>query len=137
MNKCPSRLSVLVVEDDVYMQMLMPKLFEEHDLPVYIAGNGAHAIHLMKEIETEQLLIILDLSMPVMNGFEFLRSWGLEQENFDSSNTMIYIHSSCNADVTDLKDRYEQSVKGFIDKPATGDMIHTIIRPLLPLKCAC
>ena len=40
MNKCPSRLSVLVVEDDVYMQMLMPKLFEEYDLPVYIAGNG-------------------------------------------------------------------------------------------------
>lgn len=138
MKNCPSpHLSVLVVEDDIYMQMLMPKLFERYDLPVYVADNGAHAMHMLKEIETEKLVIILDLSMPVMNGFEFLRSWGAEQDHFDISNTMIYIHSTCNAEVTGLKDLYQNSVKGFIAKPATCAMIHTIIEPLLAMKYAC
>ncbi len=138
MKNYPSpHLSVLVVEDDAFMQMLMPKLFEPYDLPVYVADNGAHAIHMLKKIETEKLVIILDLSMPVMNGFEFLNSWGLEQENFDSSNTMIYIHSTCaNTEVNSLKRKYEKSVKGSISKPATCEMIHTIIEPLLAMKYA-
>jgi PAS domain S-box-containing protein len=62
---------VLVVEDDPSTRELIRRTLEGQDLRVVEAENGRMALDRMKE-ETPAL-IVLDLMMPVMDGFEFLQ----------------------------------------------------------------
>ena len=62
---------VLVVEDDPSTRELVRRTLEGRGLRVSEAGNGRIALDRMEE-ETPAL-IVLDLMMPVMDGFEFLQ----------------------------------------------------------------
>ncbi|EDN65845.1 two-component response regulator [Beggiatoa sp. PS] len=61
---------VMIIEDDEIQRYAMAALFEFKNLPVLPAENGQIALELL-EHKTPSL-ILLDLVMPVMDGFEFL-----------------------------------------------------------------
>jgi PAS domain S-box-containing protein len=63
---CP----VLLVEDDVATRTLMVQALEKAGWMVSEAGNGQEALDMMPDIQPR--LILLDLMMPVMDGFGFL-----------------------------------------------------------------
>jgi CheY-like chemotaxis protein/anti-sigma regulatory factor (Ser/Thr protein kinase) len=62
--------SVMLVEDDLPTRSVMARLLEKMDWMVYEAGNGQEALDLLGQHKPN--LILLDLMMPVMDGFEFL-----------------------------------------------------------------
>jgi PAS domain S-box-containing protein len=64
---CP----VLVVEDDPSSRELLKTILERENWSVATAENGAAALKKLKEEDFE--LILLDLMMPEMDGFEFTR----------------------------------------------------------------
>ncbi|MFC6229015.1 response regulator [Paenibacillus allorhizosphaerae] len=73
MNKyVPNRAdhSVLVIEDDTTTSEMMAKLLEKEGYSVTQAGNGRIALECMKREVPE--LILLDLMMPEMDGFQFV-----------------------------------------------------------------
>ena len=61
---------VLVVEDDEETRSIMARTLEKEDCDVMQAGNGREALEQMAQIKPD--LILLDLLMPVMDGFDFL-----------------------------------------------------------------
>ena len=61
---------VLVVEDDEETRNIMARTMEKEDWDVMQAGNGREALEQMTQIKPD--LILLDLMMPVMDGFDFL-----------------------------------------------------------------
>src|SRR4051812_23576179 len=63
--------SVLVVEDDRDIREALSDLLEMEGFKVYTAGNGKEALSVLKEISSP-CVVLLDLFMPVMSGFEFL-----------------------------------------------------------------
>ena len=63
---------VLVVEDDPAVQALTQRTIERLGLQAVVAGNGREALDWLADHPTPSL-ILLDLLMPVMDGFEFLR----------------------------------------------------------------
>jgi chemotaxis response regulator CheB len=65
--------SVLIVDDNAYIRRVLCELFKrEADLEVCgEAGNGKEAIEKAQELRPD--LIVLDLSMPVMNGLDAAR----------------------------------------------------------------
>ena len=63
--------NVLVVDDDLSTRQLLNKMISKEGLSVKLAENGKDAISKIKKTNFE--LIILDLVMPVMDGFEFLK----------------------------------------------------------------
>lgn len=63
--------NILVVEDDFLNRELVGEQVEEL-ANVETAANGAAAMEKLREFRPD--LVVLDLNMPVMNGFEFLRS---------------------------------------------------------------
>lgn len=67
MGKC-----VLVVDDHAVVRELVCSLFRAEGFQVRDAANGAEAVR--KAQESNPDLIILDLAMPVMNGFEAARA---------------------------------------------------------------
>ncbi len=63
--------TVLVVEDDKNLSKMLDFLFVAKGLATVSAGDGAEALRVMKR--TNPQAVILDLMMPVMDGYEFLR----------------------------------------------------------------
>jgi len=61
---------VLVVEDDASARDLMARALEGEGWRVCAAENGRAALQMMAEAQPD--LIVLDLMMPDMDGFEFL-----------------------------------------------------------------
>ena len=64
------RRPVLVVEDDADQRTLLTELLEVEGYRVLVAENGASAIDLLHRTP-EVGLILLDLMMPVMDGYQF------------------------------------------------------------------
>lgn len=62
---------ILVVEDDKHTQRLFQAVLEANSYTVSLAGNGAEALELMDREHID--LVVLDIMMPVMNGYEFTR----------------------------------------------------------------
>jgi CheY-like chemotaxis protein len=60
----------LVVEDDVETQEVTRRLLEKAGIQVMVAENGRVALERLAENQPE--LILLDLTMPEMDGFEFV-----------------------------------------------------------------
>lgn len=63
-----TKLHVLVVDDELDNRVMMRYFLESWGYEVTLAGNGAEAL---EKVRTEPPdLVLLDLEMPVMNGFE-------------------------------------------------------------------
>ena len=62
--------SVLLVEDDQPTREMMARTLEKSDWTVSEAGNGREALERLAQQKPR--LILLDLMMPVMDGFDFL-----------------------------------------------------------------
>ncbi len=71
-RRSPSPCSVLLVEDQADQRALMRRMLEQEGCAVTEAGNGRDALERIAESPPE--LIVLDLMMPEMDGFEFLEA---------------------------------------------------------------
>ena len=66
-----TRHRVCVVEDDVDLRRTLSEALEAQGYEVMVAANGAEALDALRQEATPPCLILLDLMMPVMNGYEF------------------------------------------------------------------
>src|SRR4051812_10456289 len=62
---------VMVVDDDSEMRQMTTSLLTDHGYQVIVAAHGRDAIERLREQCPD--VIVLDLNMPVMNGWEFRR----------------------------------------------------------------
>jgi CheY-like chemotaxis protein len=62
---------VLVVEDDVDICEAMRQMLEWEGYDVSCAGNGREALEALRSSAANASLILLDLRMPVMDGYAF------------------------------------------------------------------
>ena len=66
--------TVLLVDDYADARATVRDLLEEHGYPVIEAANGQQALNLLVSQKESRIgLIVLDLQMPVMDGWEFLK----------------------------------------------------------------
>ena len=76
---CPEDICpVLLVEDDVETREMMARTLDKAGWAVSEAGNGQEALDSMVELQPR--LILLDLMMPVMDGFDFLTALRVRPE---------------------------------------------------------
>lgn len=61
---------VLVVDDEPAIRALVAKIVERAGFAVDIAADGAEAVEKVKE--TDYAVIVLDLMMPAISGYEFV-----------------------------------------------------------------
>src|SRR6186713_1225362 len=67
---------ILVAEDEPLIRALVTMAFEAEGYEVDTAADGAEA--LAKAFRQPPQAIVLDLMMPVMNGWDFLEAWQRE-----------------------------------------------------------
>lgn len=64
--------TVLVVDDDQPIRDVLQMMLELEDYGVLLASNGKEALETLAKSPTPPCLILLDLMMPVMNGWQFV-----------------------------------------------------------------
>ncbi len=84
-------LWVLVVDDDPYIRDVVAQLLEGEGYQIKEATNGAEALGVVNEAQHQPNVILLDLMMPVMDGWEFARRL---QEHIPPLNIPIIVLSA-------------------------------------------
>lgn len=80
----PLKKTILIVEDDESIRESLEELLEAEGFDVLLAENGQEAIDLLDK-KPPVKLILLDLSMPVMDGKTFL---GVFASRFPETKTL-------------------------------------------------
>ena len=97
--------SILIVEDDEITREMLRKSLEKNDFKVRSAVNGKEALE--KVSETKPGLIILDLMMPEMDGFEFAERLRENKEWLDIPVVVITAKDLTKEDHSRLKGNVE------------------------------
>lgn len=114
-------LKVLIIDDDDIVLLVERKMLQRCNLsaqPISFKG-GKPALEYISGIDDEEdVLILLDINMPEMNGWEFLS----QLEVLDKKNKIFVIMVTSSVDRYDkeLAQKYSRVI-GFIEKPITVD----------------
>ncbi len=71
---------VLVVEDDCAIRDVVREILESEGFGVRVAAHGADALAVLRASSPRPRVILLDLMMPVMDGWEFRRALKADPE---------------------------------------------------------
>ena len=66
-------LKICLIEDDDSLRFTIKEILEKQGVKIIEAENGKLGMKVLEKEEIKPDLILLDLMMPVMNGFEFLK----------------------------------------------------------------
>ncbi|MFN8388834.1 MAG: PAS domain S-box protein [Bdellovibrionota bacterium] len=120
----------LVVDDEERTRSIIREMLEHYGYRVLIAENGIRAVELFREHADELTGVLLDLTMPKMNGEE---TW---QELFQIRRDVPVILTSGYSEM-EAADRFRgKAIAGFIQKPYHPDDLKKKIDELLP-KAQC
>ena len=125
----------LLVDDDDTTNFLNRRLFERMAVTdtVLVAGNGQQALDLLRthcELPTTAPscpnLILLDMKMPLMNGFEFLQAFAQRSPRTGPPAVVIMLTTSLNPD--DVARMQNLPIGGYLTKPLTSEKITHILQ---------
>ena len=72
MEQKNASVPILVVDDDLAIRTMLETVLEDEGYQVVLAGNGQEALEQVRR--QRPALVLLDLMMPIMNGWEFLET---------------------------------------------------------------
>ncbi|WP_291130805.1 response regulator [Flavobacterium sp. UBA7682] len=127
-------LLALVDDDDTFI-FITKKIIEKtnHVKEVKVFNNGLDALNYLKDnLNTQYKLpeiIFLDLSMPIMDGWQFLDEFTSIESN-NVKKIIIYICSSSISPHDIMKAKKISAVTDYIIKPVTKDRFTEIILAL-------
>ena len=130
MNKIDT---VCIIDDDGLYTMLLKKKLEKMGLcqNVQSYANGENAIlTIKKSLDSNGHLpdvILLDINMPVMNGWEFMEEFVKLLPEIDKKIT-IYISSSSIAIEDKMKATTYQAIQSYLTKPIENDTLINIMK---------
>lgn len=125
-----SRFSIIIVDDVPLNVTLVSKMLSRFDFDIRTAGNG---LECMREVIARKPdLILLDIMMPIMDGFEFLSRI---RANPLLNDIRIVVLSALNTS-DDIVKAYNLGANDFITKPILlSKLTHSIATQLdIPLE---
>lgn len=123
---------VLVIDDDETTNKLSHQIITKLDFAqeIKICYNGAEAIDFLMDYSREHLqhspeLILIDITMPVMNGFEFIESY--QKMNFTNKDRVTSVILTSSSDLKDIRKAKRMGVQDYLIKPLTkGNLIQLL-----------
>lgn len=126
------KTTIMIVEDDPMQQLLLSEALSEDDYHLIIASNGQEAVDSFKKHLPE--LVILDVYMPIMNGFDVCKTIrSLDEGKY----TSILIATSAEDD-SSINKAFEVGATDFIIKPINWTILrHRIVYSLRAKNNLC
>lgn len=119
----PAKINLLLVDDDdVATESVMRSLARcEMNPEVVTAEHGLEALDILQGRHPDKhihkpYLVLLDLNMPRMNGFEFLENLRADDKLRDA---VVFVLTTSDAD-TDRTRAYHENIAGYMVKSCVG-----------------
>ncbi len=135
----PSPLHVLLVEDDDVAAEAVMRSMQRAGIPCPVTWveDGQAALEVLREQDAQRKaprprLILLDLNMPRMNGFEFLEVVRADPKLKDE---VIFVLTTSSAD-SDRSRAYDENVAGYMVKSSVGPQSSKLIQLRDGYRCA-
>lgn len=119
----------IIDDDDIYIfgikkLVQIKKLCQEIDT----FSNGSDALQRLKELEVQKApfpeIILLDINMPIMNGWEFMEKFGEIDESFRKDTKIYMVSSSIDPEDIEKANKLKE-IEEYIIKPID---LSTLIR---------
>lgn len=124
-NPSGPRELVLIVDDEDFVTLLAQRVLADEGYRVLTAKDGFQAIDLYRKAQDQIALIILDFTMPVMDGSDVFTELLLINPR------VPVVLSSGFAEQERLRGMLAKGLRGFIPKPYTQQKLLTQIRATL------
>lgn len=130
----PHPACILLVDDDQttnYLNQLLLKRLAITD-KLLVAQNGQEALQALQLYQqhpaesAEPVLVLLDVKMPVMDGFEFLDAY--EQLPAAAKPEAVIVMLTTSLHPQDLERMQQLNIAGFLNKPLTKEKVDGILQ---------
>lgn len=114
---------LLVDDDDVAVESVQRSMTKANvPFPIVVAEDGQVALDILKgkhatKTITEPVIVLLDINMPRMNGFEFLDNIRNDEK---LKPTIVFMLTTSSND-SDKAKAYNKNIAGYMVKSAVGD----------------
>lgn len=114
--------NVLLVDDDYIFNFLNQSILERIGITneIYTALNGKEALNLLGHAAPQRFVpdvILLDLNMPIMDGFSFLETF--KKLNLPGMDKVTIIIVTSSEDPDDIMKARRMGIEHYIPKPVT------------------
>lgn len=125
-----SRLyTILLVDDEVSNIRILTDMFHEEDYETVVAHNGAQALEMIRQNRNISL-VLLDVMMPGMSGFEVCRKI---REEYSLSDLPVLLLTVRNTQ-DDIEAGFRAGANDFVAKPFDAKELRARVRTLLMLR---
>jgi len=121
---------VLIVDDESRIRLLIEMLledFEDDGVELLLAANGQEGLDLVRQYRPE--LVLLDVMMPVINGFEVCRTVKKEWAMDDVTIVLL----TAKGQRQDLQQGEEVGADSYMTKPFNPDELLALVSRVLNL----
>lgn len=123
-----SQTLCLIVDDDEIARIVNRTTLNEIFHNIKEAENGLEALICIDNAGTRPVVVILDLDMPIMNGYKVIESIAANQPYY--SNIKIIVVSANNA-TEFINSSYYNKVFAFIEKPVNKNRLKEVCLQLM------
>ncbi|PWU02858.1 MAG: hybrid sensor histidine kinase/response regulator [Bacteroidetes bacterium] len=116
--------NVLVVDDDVRNLFALTTVFEKYNINVITAESGNDAISIIREEQPKVDMVLMDIMMPEMDGYETMQKIRREHKN----STLPIIAVTAKAMKGDRQKCIEAGASDYITKPLKIDQLLSLMR---------
>ena len=115
--------SILVCEDDFAIKTMISTKLKQENYSVYTAQNGQEALNLMEKQQID--LVISDIMMPEMNGYEFVQT--LRETKY----TLPILMITAKSQLESLEEAFKLGVDDYMVKPLRLEELVLRVKALL------
>ena len=123
--------NILLVDDSETVRAVLMKTLNLAQIQlgeIFMAGNGKEALEVLRENWVD--LVITDLNMPIMTGFELVDA--MQADKLLQTVPVVVVTTEGSA--TRIDDLKQKGVKGYVRKPFTPEQIKEMITKVMEAK---
>lgn len=128
---------ILVIEDDSDDQEIFSQIFSKLNYPneVMFFSDGYKALAYITNSNVQPFMIVSDINMPKLNGFELRRKIHNNEEL--RIRCIPYLFFTSGADRKAVTDAYSMSAQGFFIKPSSMSELENTLRKIIEYWLEC
>lgn len=116
----------LIVDDEHLNRFLMRKYLQSYDIRHDEVSDGQEAIEWIKKTTHDKIIVLLDLNMPVMDGYEFLEYTADNFYEFKNKKILIIVVSASDYTIF-RKNAPNAEIIKYLPKPVSKEILHDAI----------
>jgi len=115
--------NILIVEDNIINQKVLMSLLQPSGIGISIANNGQEAVNLVKESKVQFDLVLMDINMPIMDGYTATQMIRLDSK-FDALPIVAFTALVLDSEIQKM---FNCGINAFLAKPLNIGKLYTAL----------